>query len=131
MSETAPANPRSVLVVDDDPDIRDLVTMKIASAGFDVRTAADGEAALAAARAFMPDLVLLDRMMPGLDGLQVCRMLRADPDLDRTLVLMLTAKARESDVRDGFAAGADGYITKPFSPCELLARVEWALRPRD
>ena len=131
MSETAPANPRSVLVVDDDPDIRDLVTMKIASAGFDVRTAADGEAALTAARAFMPDLVLLDRMMPGLDGLQVCRMLRADPDLDRTLVLMLTAKARESDVRDGFAAGADGYITKPFSPCELLARVEWALRPRD
>jgi DNA-binding response OmpR family regulator len=131
VSETAPANPRSVLVVDDDPDIRDLVTMKIASAGFDVRTAADGEAALAAARAFMPDLVLLDRMMPGLDGLQVCRMLRADPDLDRTLVLMLTAKARESDVRDGFAAGADGYITKPFSPCELLARVEWALRPRD
>jgi DNA-binding response OmpR family regulator len=130
VSETAPANPRSVLVVDDDPDIRDLVTMKIASAGFDVRTAADGEAALAAARAFMPDLVLLDRMMPGLDGLQVCRMLRADPDLDRTLVLMLTAKARESDVRDGFAAGADGYITKPFSPCELLARVEWALRPR-
>ena len=130
MSATAPANPRSVLVVDDDPDIRDLVTMKIASAGFDVRTAADGEAALAAARAFMPDLVLLDRMMPGLDGLQVCRMLRADPDLDRTLVLMLTAKARESDVRDGFAAGADGYITKPFSPCELLARVEWALRPR-
>jgi DNA-binding response OmpR family regulator len=131
VSETAPANPRSVLVVDDDPDIRDLVTMKIASAGFDVRTAADGEAALTAARAFMPDLVLLDRMMPGLDGLQVCRMLRADPDLDRTLVLMLTAKARESDVRDGFAAGADGYITKPFSPCELLARVEWALRPRD
>jgi len=61
----------------------------------------------------------------------VCRMLRADPDLDRTLVLMLTAKARETDIRDGFAAGADGYITKPFSPCELLARVEWALRPRD
>jgi DNA-binding response OmpR family regulator len=130
VSEAAPSPARTVLVVDDDPDIRDLVTMKIASAGFDVRTAADGEAALAAARAFMPDLVLLDRMMPGLDGLQVCRMLRADPDLDRTLVLMLTAKARESDVRDGFAAGADGYITKPFSPCELLARVEWALRPR-
>ena len=131
MIEAALSPARTVLVVDDDPDIRDLVTMKIASAGFDVRTAADGEAALAAARAFMPDLVLLDRMMPGLDGLHVCRMLRADPDLDRTLVLMLTAKARETDIRDGFAAGADGYITKPFSPCELLARVEWALRPRD
>jgi DNA-binding response OmpR family regulator len=131
VSEAAPSPARTVLVVDDDPDIRDLVTMKIASAGFDVRTAADGESALAAVRAFVPDLVLLDRMMPGLDGLHVCRMLRADPDLDRTLVLMLTAKARETDIRDGFAAGADGYITKPFSPCELLARVEWALRPRD
>ena len=113
-----------ILVVDDDADIRELVTMKLTSAGYDVSTAADGEAGLAALLEHQPDLVVLDWMMPGLTGIEVCRALRADPRTVNTPVLLLTARAQEADIVHGFAAGADDYVVKPFSASELAARVE-------
>jgi DNA-binding response OmpR family regulator len=112
----------TVLVADDDPDIRELVTFKLEQAGYKVHAVGDGVAALAAARALSPSLLLLDVMMPGLNGYEVCRRLRADGG--RTIpVIMLTAKAQEGDVETGFAMGVDDYIVKPFSPRELLTRV--------
>jgi DNA-binding response OmpR family regulator len=113
-----------VLIVDDDADIRDLVIYKLEQAGYEVDSAADGEAGLAAAIASQPDLVLLDVMMPKLSGIEVCRRLRAHPATSATLIVLLTAKAREDDVHDGLAAGAADYIVKPFSPRDLLARIE-------
>ncbi|MGH9243418.1 MAG: response regulator transcription factor [Acidimicrobiales bacterium] len=120
----------TVLVADDDPDIRELVIFKLEQAGYTVHAVADGEAAIAAAVALSPDLVLLDIMMPGLNGFDVCRKLRAHDDTATTPVIMLTAKAQEADVETGFAVGADDYIVKPFSPRELLTRVnKFLFRP--
>ena len=117
----------TVLVVDDDQDIRELVSWKLQAAGFEVIGEADGEAGLAAALALRPDLVLLDWMMPRLSGLEVCRALRDEPATSGVPVIMLTAKAQEGDVQRGFAAGADDYIVKPFSPRELVSRVDAVL----
>jgi DNA-binding response OmpR family regulator len=117
-------NMRSVLVVDDDADIREVIAYKLELGGFAVRLAADGVAGLAAARAAVPDLVLVDWMMPRLTGVEVCRELRRDPETAGVPIILLTARARDTDVRDGFAAGADDYVVKPFSPRELLRRVE-------
>jgi len=111
-----------ILVVDDDRDIRDMLSFKLAGAGFDVHTEADGETGLAAARELDPDLILLDWMMPRLTGPEVCQRLRADES--RVPVILLTAKAQEADVQRGFATGADDYISKPFSPRELVSRVQ-------
>lgn len=115
--------PITVLVADDDPDIRELVTFKLEQAGYRVHAVADGEAALAAAVALSPNLLLLDVMMPGLNGYEVCRRLRSREETATLPVVMLTAKAQERDVETGFAVGVDDYIVKPFSPRELLTRV--------
>lgn len=114
----------NVLVVDDDPDIRELVTFKLEQMGHTVTTENDGEGGLAAALADVPDLILLDVMMPKLTGIEVCQKLRDAPQTAAVPVMLITAKAQEVDVERGFAAGADDYIVKPFSPRELASRVE-------
>jgi DNA-binding response OmpR family regulator len=113
-----------VLVADDDPDIRDLVAFKLEQAGFDVIAVADGLAALEQARDRQPTLAVLDISMPGLSGIDVCRMLRGDPATSGMLIIMLTARVQEHDVEGGFSAGADDYVTKPFSPRELVSRIQ-------
>jgi DNA-binding response OmpR family regulator len=113
-----------VLVADDDPDIRDLVVFKVEQLGVEVLAVGDGQAALDAVRERHPDLAVLDVSMPGLSGIDVCRMIRADPAIATTPVIMLTARVQEQDVEHGFTAGADDYVTKPFSPRELMTRVQ-------
>jgi DNA-binding response OmpR family regulator len=114
-----------ILIVDDEPHIVDLVRGYLEREGFDVREAFDGPAALERARDWSPDLVVLDVMLPGLDGIEVCRQLRQFSD---AYVLMLTARAEEVDRIVGLTVGADDYLTKPFSPRELVARVRALLR---
>ena len=108
-----------VLVADDDDDILLLVTTRLRRDGHEVVSASRGDDALALAREIKPSLAVLDVGMPGLDGLQVLEAIRADAALAGTRVLLLTAKAQESDVRRGYAVGADAYVKKPFSPAEL------------
>ena len=115
----------SVLVVEDDQNIRELLQMYLEKEGYAVTTASDGEQGLAKFRAIRPDLVLLDLMMPGLDGWAVCRAIRAD---SQTPVIMLTAKSETDDKVAGLKTGADDYITKPFEMKEVLARIEAVLR---
>ncbi|MFJ8015739.1 response regulator transcription factor [Streptomyces sp. NPDC096339] len=117
--------PARVLVVDDDPTVAEVVTGYLARAGFSVEHAADGAAALARAERARPDLVVLDLMLPGLDGLEVCRRLRETGPVP---VVMLTARGDEEDRIAGLELGADDYVTKPFSPRELVLRVESVLR---
>ena len=112
-----------ILVADDDEDIRDLVATKLELGGYEVRSVADGDAALAQIRQWEPDLAVLDIAMPGTDGLDVLREVRRDPDVSETRVVMLTAKATTSDSELGLTAGADVYVFKPFSPADLLDRV--------
>jgi DNA-binding response OmpR family regulator len=119
--------PLRVLVVDDEASIRDIVRRYLEADGFEVTEAADGEGALAGAARTRPDLVVLDLMMPGLDGLEVLRRLRAESDV---YVILLTAKADEVDLLVGLSVGADDYLTKPFSPRELVARARAVLRRR-
>jgi two-component system response regulator MtrA len=121
----------TVLVVDDDPDVCDLVAFKLEQSGYAVRRAVDGDQALREVAAALPDLVLLDIMMPGLSGLEVLRRWREDPATAAMPVIMLTAKARENDVERGFELGADDYMVKPFSPRELARRVTAVLTRRD
>jgi DNA-binding response OmpR family regulator len=116
-----------VLVADDDADIRELVLFKLEASGFEVTAVADGQTALDAALADPPDLVVLDLMMPGLTGLEVCAALRGAPTTADLPVIMLTAKAQDADITRGLATGADDYIVKPFSPRELLSRVQAVL----
>jgi two-component system, OmpR family, response regulator MtrA len=113
----------TVLVVDDDPDVCDLVTFKLRKSGYEVRRATDGEEARSAVAAELPDIVLLDVMMPGPTGLEVLEGWRSEPGTASLPVILLTALAQESDVERGFALGADDYIVKPFSPRELARRV--------
>jgi len=120
----------SVLVVDDEPTIGEVVSRYLERAGYDTRVAATGPAALAAAADSRPDLVVLDLMLPGIDGLEVMRRLR-DHDRDRTAIILLTAKGEESDRIAGLSLGADDYVVKPFSPAELVARVDAVLRRLD
>ena len=120
-----------VLVVDDEPVLLQTVRSYLEQEGYDVRTARDGQAALQEARAFQPDLIVLDIMLPGLDGLEVLRRLRsgdAAPGLRTVYVIVLTARADEMDRVLGLELGADDYVTKPFSPRELVARVKASLR---
>ena len=118
----------TVLVVDDEEDILELIRYNLAKEGYHVLCAASGETAVQMASAESPDLVLLDLMLPGIDGLDVCRILKNDPKMKAFSIIMLSAKGEEADVVSGLEIGADDYITKPFSPRVLLARVKTALR---
>jgi DNA-binding response OmpR family regulator len=117
-----------VLVVEDDSDIALLLARSLSRAGFAVDQLANGGEVLATVRRGLPDLLLLDLMLPGLDGIEVCRALRADPSTAALPIIMLTARAEESDRIVGLELGADDYITKPFSPNEVVARVRALLR---
>ena len=112
-----------VLVADDDEDIRSLVSFDLEAEGFEVLQAHDGEAALAVALGRLPDLAVIDVVMPKLDGYEVTRRIRERTALDRTPVILLTARAQVSDIIRGFHVGADDYVTKPFQPDELRTRV--------
>lgn len=118
----------TILVIDDEKDLQELVRYNLEKEGFDVIVARDGTAGLDIALRHRPDLVVLDLMMPGMDGLEVCRRLRSDERGRRVPLLMLTAKATEADRVVGLELGADDYVTKPFSPRELVARVKAILR---
>lgn len=117
-----------ILVVDDEPEAVELLEFNLKQAGFNVIAAADGAEALKKARTESPSLIVLDLMLPEIDGLQVCQMLRRDPATARTPIIMLTAKAAEIDRILGLELGAEDYITKPFSPRELVLRIKKVLQ---
>jgi DNA-binding response OmpR family regulator len=117
--------PRKILIIDDEPKIVEICRDYLKAAGYEVIEAGTGPAGLAAARAEDPDLIVLDLMLPGMDGMDVCRTLRRE---SRTPIIMLTARVEETDKLKGLELGADDYITKPFSPRELVARVRTVLR---
>ncbi len=117
-----------VLIVEDEEDIRELVSYHLLKEGYQVASVASGEEALTVAEAQTPDLILLDVMLPGMDGLTVCQRLRASPKTADVAIMMLTAKSEEADIIRGLNLGATDYVTKPFSPKVLLARVRAALR---
>ncbi|HYA12324.1 MAG TPA: response regulator [Thermodesulfovibrionales bacterium] len=120
--------PRHILVVDDEADLVDLISYNLKKEGFSVDSALDGETALTKIRKGRYDLVVLDLMLPGIQGIELCRILRNDPKTESLPVIMLTAKGEEVDKILGLEMGADDYVTKPFSPRELLARVKAVLR---
>ncbi len=120
-----------ILVIDDEKDILDLVEYNLKQNGYKVTCVATGEEALDAARSFKPDLILLDLMLPGVDGFDVCKDLKSQPDTQEIPVIMLTAKSEDIDVVTGLELGADDYITKPFSPRVLIARVRAILRKKN
>ena len=122
----------NILIVEDDPTIRTLLQMMLKAAGFThVKTATRGDAGLEAIRRDRPSLVLLDLMLPGVDGLTVCSRVRSDPELADVRILMLTAKSEDEDIVRGLELGADDYVTKPFSREVLLARINAVLRRND
>jgi two-component system, OmpR family, phosphate regulon response regulator PhoB len=123
-----PAPPRKILVVDDEPDVTALVAYHLKAKGYTVETVNDPLRSIGLARSWLPDLAILDVLMPGLSGLQVCRLLRSDPKLKKMPVIFLTAKVEESDRVQGFEAGGDDYVCKPFSVKELVLRVQSVLR---
>lgn len=113
-----------LLIVEDQPDLRKLLRVTMSLEDLEIHEAEDGHAALKLAAALQPDVMLLDVMMPGgLDGLQVCQRIKADPVLKKIRIVMLTARAQSADVEAAYAAGADGYLSKPFSPLELIDKV--------
>jgi len=123
------ARPR-VVIADDDPDIRRLVQITVSNAGCDVTVASDGEQALELIRKSPPDLVILDVLMPRMDGWEVARELKADPLTQRIPIMFLTSRGQEHDVLEGFNSGAADYMVKPFSPRELQVRVRAVLSKR-
>ena len=123
-----PRNHKKILVVEDEKDLADLITYNLERNGYDAVSAGDGQTALDLAIKHLPDLVLLDLMLPGLDGTEVARKLKSDSRTSHIPVIMLTAKGEETDVVVGLTIGADDYVTKPFSPRELVARVQAVLR---
>ena len=122
---------RSVLVVDDEPNIVISLEFLLRQAGYEVRVVRNGEEAVKAVAERAPDLIVLDVMMPTLDGYHVCETIRADPKLRSVRILMLTAKSRDVEREKALALGADDYITKPFSTRELVERVKAILGPGD
>jgi DNA-binding response OmpR family regulator len=120
-----------ILVVDDEPDALELVGFNLKRAGFEVVTALDGVEALRKARQLFPSLIVLDVMLPEMDGLEVCKQLRADPQTAATPIILLTARAAEIDRVLGLELGADDYLTKPFSPRELILRIRNVLGRRS
>ncbi|MDH3329152.1 MAG: response regulator, partial [Desulfobulbaceae bacterium] len=121
----------NVLVVDDEPNIVLSLKFLISQQGYEVRTASNGEEALQALNEQVPDLILLDIMMPKPDGYEVCQKIRATPEWKDIAVIMLTAKGRDVEKQKGFAMGADDYITKPFSTQELVAKVRAILQEKS
>jgi two-component system phosphate regulon response regulator PhoB len=117
-----------ILVVDDEPDLLELVYYNLARAGYEVRCVKSGEEALGHVQSQPPDLIVLDVMLPGMDGLEICKRLRQDPRMAVVPIIMLTARSEEADMVTGLELGADDYLTKPFSPRVLLARVRAVLR---
>jgi two-component system phosphate regulon response regulator PhoB len=122
---------RTILAIEDEEDILELISFNLNKDGFQVRGAGTGEEALRLARAAPPDLILLDLMLPGIDGLDVCRILKRDISTRDIPIVMVTAKGEETDIVAGLELGADDYINKPFSPKVLLARVRAVLRRRE
>jgi len=121
----------TILIVEDDENIQQLVGYNLAKAGFNVLYADNGEQALASVKRELPDLMVLDIMLPSLNGFEVCKILRKDPQTRTLPIIMLTAKGEENDVTSGLDLGADDYITKPFSPKILVSRIKSALRRRE
>ena len=123
-----PNNKGPILVIDDEPDLLELVEFNLKKDGYEVIVAKNGQSGLEIAQKHLPDLIVLDLMMPGIDGLEVCRQLRGDARTRQIPMIMLTAKSAEADRIVGLELGADDYVTKPFSPRELIARVRALLR---
>ena len=119
---------KNILVVEDDSDIRELISFNLKNEGHQVFEAKDGEAGIDKARKKLPDLILLDLMLPGIQGLDVCRIIKSDQETKNTPIIMVTAMGQEEDIVKGLETGADDYITKPFSIAVLLARVKSVLR---
>lgn len=119
---------RTILVADDDPIVRDLITFRLEMSGYEIIEAEDGESALRLAKERIPDLIIMDIMMPVINGFDATARLRADDATAPIPILLLSAKAMEADVERGFASGADDYIKKPFSPQELAAKIDALLR---
>ena len=128
---TQPPKRRSILVIEDETDILEVLKYNLSKNGYDVLTAETGEKGLDLAANKQPDLVLLDLMLPGVDGLEVCRQLRSRERTRSLPIIMLTAKGSESDIVLGLTLGADDYLTKPFSPTELVARIKAVLRRNE
>ncbi|MDD9950443.1 MAG: response regulator transcription factor [Zetaproteobacteria bacterium] len=122
------SNIAKILIVEDDVDILELLEFSLLNAHYQVLTATDGESAMKKALQFLPDLIILDLMLPKMDGLEVCKQIRSNSETNGTGILMLTAKSQESDVVIGLELGADDYMSKPFSQTELLARIKAILR---
>lgn len=122
---------KKIVIVEDEPDILEVLSYNLSREGFEVQTAADGNSGLALVLSEKPDMVLLDLMLPGKDGLEICQTLRANADFKSLPIIMITAKGEESDVVLGLGIGADDYIAKPFSPKELVARVKAVMRRSD
>ncbi len=122
---------KKILIVDDQVEVRELVQVTLEIGDYQILTAENGQRAIEIAREEHPDIILLDIMMPGsnVDGLEACRVLKADPDTSDITIVMLSAKGQESDVEVGRAAGADDYFTKPFSPIALIEKVEQVVGP--
>src|SRR3954454_21310089 len=123
--------PPRILVVDDNEMNRDILVTRLDTQGYELLQAADGEEALAAATQHLPDLILLDVMMPKIDGMEVCRRLKGDPQLPFMPIILVTAKAASADVVTGLEAGADEYLTKPIDQMALVARVKSVLRIKE
>jgi two-component system alkaline phosphatase synthesis response regulator PhoP len=121
----------SILVIEDEQDIQELVRYNLAKEGYKVDSVLTGEEGLKRARENPPDLIVLDLMLPGMDGLEVCKILKSGPKTHHIPIVMLTAKGEESDVVSGLELGADDYITKPFSPKVMVARIRAVLRRRS
>jgi two-component system phosphate regulon response regulator PhoB len=120
-----------ILIVEDDPSLAEVLEYNLSQEGYDARLARDGQQGLREIRLRCPDLVILDLMLPMIEGLEVCRLLRADPSTQNVLVLILTARSEESDELVGFSVGADDYVTKPFSVKVLLQRINALLRRKN
>ncbi len=122
---------KQIVIVEDEPDILEVLSYNLKREGFSVKTSLDGVSALELIQHLMPDLVLLDLMLPGLDGLEICRRLKNAHRTQHIPIIMVTAKGEESDIVLGLGIGADDYISKPFSPSEFVARVKAVLRRGD
>ena len=119
---------RKIVIIEDEPDILEVLSYNLRREGFEILTSADGIQGLALVKREHPDLVLLDLMLPGIDGIEICTSIKKNPDTQHTLLIMVTAKGEESDIVLGLGVGADDYISKPFSPKELVARVKAVMR---